>query len=115
MKYFTSAWNNDIKNFVARDPSEITIRFICGGDMGRVHIFYDELVKPSMLDQKARGERGMTSPVPWILISFLAALIVFAGAVLDPVVGAGAAFVFIWGILERERQEVYKKSEVNKE
>jgi hypothetical protein len=52
MKYFTSAWNSDIKNFVAKDPSEITIRFICGGDMGRVHIFYDKINKNAEEDRK---------------------------------------------------------------
>lgn len=53
----------------------------------------------------------MKSPVPThsngvIIISLLAALIVFIGNLVHPVAGAVAAFVFIYGLLERERQQI---------
>lgn len=52
----------------------------------------------------------MNSPVPThsngvIIISLLAALVVFVGNIIHPVAGAVTAFVFIYGLLERERQQ----------
>ena len=50
MKHFSSMFDHEITAFVAKDPSEITIRFICGvhndnpGQGYKVHIFYDDVV-----------------------------------------------------------------------